>query len=47
MKEKNCHYKINYVFEEETSRMQHLGRSCVWGWNLDSSDSRSEIAGEF
>ena len=34
-------------FKEETSKLLHLERSFVWCWNLDTSESRSEITGKF
>ena len=32
---------------EETSEVLHFEHSTVWCWNLDTSESRSEILGKF
>jgi len=38
---------MGFQFKEGTSEMQHLRRSFLLCWNLDSSESRSEIHGRF
>jgi hypothetical protein len=39
--------QIGLRFKEETSAVLHLVHSCVWCWNLDTSESRSEVPGKF
>ena len=34
-------------FEEETSKLLHFEHIFVWSWNLDTSESSSEICGKF
>jgi hypothetical protein len=46
-KKKTFHQQTGLLFKEETSRMLNVGHSFVWCWNLDSSESRSEMAGNF
>jgi hypothetical protein len=41
------HQQIGLKFKEETCEMTHLEHSIVWCWNLDTSESRLEIAGKF
>jgi hypothetical protein len=38
---------LGLKFKEETSKVLHLEHSFVWCWNLDTSESRSEIPGKF
>jgi len=35
------------LMKEETSAALHFEHSCIWCWNLDTSESRSEIPGKF
>ena len=36
-------YTTGLKFKEETSEVLHLEHRCLWWWNLDTSDRRSEI----
>jgi hypothetical protein len=33
--------------KKETSEVLHLEHSFIWCWNMDSSQSRSEVSGKF
>ena len=44
---KPFHQQIWLKFKEEASEVLHLEQSFVWCWNLDTSESKSEIHGEF
>ena len=46
-RKKTFHQYSGLKFKEETSEMLHLDHSIVWCWNLDTSESRSEIPGKF
>jgi hypothetical protein len=41
-----CH-QTGLKFKEETNKMLHLEHSFVWCWNLNTSESRSEIRRNF
>ena len=41
------HYQTGLKFKEKTSKVLHLDYSFEWCWNLDTSDSRSEVPGKF
>jgi hypothetical protein len=45
--EDSFHQQTSLKFEEETSKVLHLEHSFVWCWNVDTSESRSEIPGKF
>ena len=45
--EESFHQHIGLKFKEESSKVLHLEYSFVLCWNLDTSESRSEIAGKF
>jgi len=40
------HQQTELKFREETSKVLHLEYSFVWCWNLDPSESRSEVPGK-
>jgi hypothetical protein len=47
---KSFHQQTGLLFKKETSEMLHLEHTfvrCVWCWDLDISESRSEIRWEF
>ena len=46
-KEDSFHQQTGLKFKEEASKLLHLERSFVWCWNLDTSESRSEVSGKF
>jgi hypothetical protein len=39
------HQQIGLEFKEGASEVLHLEHCFVWCWNLDTSESRSELAG--
>ena len=39
------HQQTGLKFKEETNEVLHLEYSTAWCWNLDISESRSEIPG--
>ena len=41
------HYQTGLEFKEKTSKVLHLDHKFIWCWNLDTSDSRSEVSGQF
>jgi len=41
------HQAIGLKFTKETGKVLHLKFSCVWWWNLDTAERRSEIPGKF
>jgi hypothetical protein len=45
--EDSFHQQIGVKFKEGTSKMQRLKYRFIWSWNLDTSESRSEISGKF
>ena len=45
--QKTFHQQIGPKFKEEISEVIHLEHSILWCWNLDTSESRSEIPGKF
>ena len=45
--ENSFHQQTGLIFKEETSKVVHLEYSFVWCWNVDTSESRSEIPGRF
>jgi hypothetical protein len=45
--EDSFHQQIGLKFKEETSKVLHLEHCFVWCWNVDTSESRSEVSGEF
>ena len=47
LKEDPFDQKIGLAFKEETTELLHLEHSILWCWNLDTSESRSEIPGKF
>jgi hypothetical protein len=44
---RNFHQQIGLKFKKESSEMLHLECRCVRCWDLDTSESRSEIPGKF
>ena len=38
--------KVHLIFKDETSTVLHLEHSCVWCWNLDTSELKLEIGGK-
>jgi hypothetical protein len=36
-----------FKFKEETSKVLHLEHSFVWCWNVDTSESGSEVSRKF
>jgi len=45
--EDSFHQQTGLKLKEETSKLLHLECSFVWHRNLDTSESRSQIHGEF
>ena len=41
------HQQIGLQFKAESSEVLHLEHNIVWCWNLDTTESRSEIPGKF
>ena len=41
------HHQIGLTFQEEPSQVQQLEHRFVWGWDLNTSESRSEMHGKF
>jgi len=46
-KKKTNHHQTGLKFKEESSKVLHLEYNFVWCWNLDASESRSDIPGKF
>ena len=45
--EDSFHQQVEPEFKEETSKVSHLDHSIAWCWNMDTSESRSEIPRKF
>ena len=45
--EGSSHQQTELKCKEETSKVLRLERSFLWCWELDTSESRSEIPGKF
>jgi hypothetical protein len=45
--EDSFHQELGLTFKEETSQVLLLEHDFVWCWNLDNSESRSEIPVKF
>jgi hypothetical protein len=41
------HQQMGLGIKKDTSKVLHLEHSFVWCWNLDTSESSSEIPGKF
>jgi len=46
-KEDSFYHQIGLKFKEKPDEMSHLEHDFLWGWNLDSSESRSGITEKF
>jgi hypothetical protein len=46
-RKKTLHQQLGLKFKEETSKVLLLEHNFLWCWNVDSSESRSEIPGNF
>ena len=45
--EESFHQELGLTFKEETSHVLHVEHGFVWCWNLDNSESISEIPVKF
>ena len=45
--ERYFHQQSGLIFKQETRKVLYLEQNFVWFWNVDISESRSEIPGKF